>query len=138
MAPGDSSRRCAPPRTRLANVDFLGFVEDVDAVLAAASVIVYGEDPTTPYSQLACPNTLYQAVRLRRPLVFFCAGEPEEAARRFRIGLRCAATADALSAAVDEAVQRDDWEFDAAWSWLRDGAEDALQARLRELVPELR
>jgi glycosyltransferase involved in cell wall biosynthesis len=122
----------------LPNVDFLGFVEDVDAVLASAKVIIYGEDPTTPYSDLACPNTLYQAVRLRRALVFFCAGEPEAAARRFRVGLRCPATADGLSAAVDEALERDDWEFDTAWSWLRDGAEDALQARLRELVPELR
>jgi glycosyltransferase involved in cell wall biosynthesis len=121
----------------LANVDYLGFVEDIDGVLAEAAVIVYGEDPATPYSPLACPNTLYQAVGLGRPLVFFCGGEPQEAASRFRIGVRCGADVDALSAAVDEALQGGEWEFDAAWQWLRGGAEDALQARVRALVPQL-
>ena len=123
--------------TALGNVDYLGFVDDIDGVLAQAGAIVYGEDPSTPYSPLACPNTLYQAVGLRRPLVFFCAGEPQEAARRYRIGVRCRAELDDLSAAVDEALAGTGWEFDAAWSWLRGGAEDAFQARVRELVPSL-
>jgi hypothetical protein len=122
----------------LANVDFLGFVDDIDAVLAASEVIVYGEDPGTPYSSLACPNTLYQAVRLRRPLVFYCAGEPAEAARRFRIAVRCAPELGALSAAVDSARGARDWEFEAAWAWLSDGAEEAFTASLREVVPGLR
>ena len=88
----------------------------------------------TPYSPIACPNTLYQAVRQQRPLVFYCGGELEEAARRFRIGIRCAADPEALSAAVDAALARSDWEFDAAWTWLRDGAEDAFAGRMRTLL----
>jgi hypothetical protein len=120
------------------NVEYLGFVEDVDAVLAASSVIVYGEDSATPYSPLACPNTLYQAIRVRRPLVFYCAGEPAEAAARFRIGVRCQADVEALSAAVDAARDGDSWEFDAAWQELGVGAEQAFQDRLRAVVPALR
>ena len=96
------------------NVDFLGFVDDVDDVLAKSRVIVYGEDPNTPYSPLVCPSTLYQAVRLRRPLVFYCGGEPAEAAGRFRIGVRCDPDVEALSDAVDTARAGDDWEFDDA------------------------
>ena len=122
----------------LANVDYLGWVDDVDAVLAASSVIVYGEDPSTPYSALACPSTLYQAVRLQRPLVFYCAGEPAAAAARFRIGVRCAPDVEALSDAVDRARAGDDWEFDAAWEALGVGAERAFQERLREILPGLR
>ncbi len=119
----------------LPNVDFLGFVDDVDEVLAKSRVIVYGEDPNTPYSPLVCPSTLYQAVRLRRPLVFYCGGEPAEAAGRFRIGVRCDPHVDALSVAVDTARARDDWEFDDAWAWLREGAEEAFLSRFRSLVP---
>jgi glycosyltransferase involved in cell wall biosynthesis len=121
----------------LGNVDFLGWVQDVDEVLAASSVIVYGEDPVTPYSPLACPNTLYQAMQLRRPLVFFCGGEPAAAAARFRIGIRCAPDVEALSAAVDAAREGRGWEFEAAWEALGAGAEGAFQARLRELLPAL-
>jgi glycosyltransferase involved in cell wall biosynthesis len=124
----------AAQAAQLPNVDYLGWVEDVDAVLAASSVIVYGEDPSTPYSELACPSTLYQAMRLRRPLVFYCGGEPARAAERFRIGVRCAPELPALSAAVDAARDRDDWQFDAAWDALGAGAERAFQARLRELL----
>ena len=133
-----SSTRSAPPPRALANLEVLGFVEDVDAVLASAGVIVYGEDPRSPYSRIACPNTLYQAVRLGRPVVFYCGGELEETARavpgwdplRARTSRRCRPRSTT-------ALARDDWEFDAAWRWLRDGAEDALHARLRALVPEL-
>jgi len=122
---------------RMPHVDYLGFVEDVDAVLAASSVIVYGEDPATPYSTLACPNTLYQAIRVRRPLVFYCGGEPAEAAARFRIGVRCRPDVEELSGAVDTARAGDGWEFDAAWQALGVGAERAFQDRLRSLVPAL-
>jgi hypothetical protein len=121
----------------LDNVDFLGWVQDVDAVLAASSVIVYGEDPATPYSPLACPNTLYQAIRLRRPLVFYCGGEPAAAIERFRIGIRCAPEVEALSAAVDTASREPGWEFDAAWEAVGAGADRSFRARLRELVPAL-
>jgi glycosyltransferase involved in cell wall biosynthesis len=116
------------------NVDYLGWVDDVDAVLAASSVIVYGEDAATPYSALACPNTLYQAIRLRRPLVFYCGGEPAEAAARFKIGVRCPPEVEALSAAVDDARAGDGWEFDAAWQTFGVGAERAFQERLREVL----
>jgi hypothetical protein len=122
---------------RMPHVDYLGYVEDVDAVLAASSVIVYGEDPATPYSPLACPNTLYQAIRVRRPLVFYCGGEPAEAVARFRIGVRCRPEVDALSGAVDAARAGDGGEFDAAWQALGVGAERAFQDRLRALVPAL-
>jgi hypothetical protein len=120
---------------QLPNVEYLGWVDDVDAVLAASRVIVYGEDPSTPYSALASPSTLYQAIRLRRPLVFYCGGEPEDAAGRFAIGVRCAPDVGALSAAVDRAREGNGWEFAAAWEMLGDGAERSFQARLRELLP---
>jgi hypothetical protein len=119
---------------QLPNVDYLGWVDDVDAVLASSAVIVYGEDPATPYSALASPSTLYQAIRLRRPLVFYCDGEPARAAARFEIGVRCAPEVAALSAAVDQARNGGDWEFDAAWNAIGEGAERAFQARLRELL----
>jgi hypothetical protein len=118
----------------LPNVDYLGWVADVDAVLAASRVIVYGEDPATPYSALACPSTLYQAIRLRRPLVFYCAGEPAHAAARFRIGVRCTPDVAALSDAVDAALAGADWEFPAAWDALGAGAERAFQQRVREVL----
>ena len=135
---GRLEREVSREAASLANVDYLGWVDDVDAVLAASSVIVYGEDPATPYSALACPNTLYQAIRLRRPLVFYCGGEPAEAAARFRIGVRCRPEVDALSAAVDAACSGDGWEFDAAWETFGAGAERAFQDRLRSVVPALR
>lgn len=135
---GRLEREVRARAVELPNVDFLGFVEDVDGVLAASSVIVYGEDPCSAYSALACPNTLYQAVRVRRPLIYYCGGEPEQASQQFRIGIRCRPEVSALSAAVDAAQSARDWEFDAAWEWLRNGAEDAFLARVTDLVPELR
>jgi len=68
-------------------------------------------------------------------LVFYCGGEPEDAAGRFAIGVRCAPDVDALSAAVDRARDGNGWEFAAAWETLGDGAERSFQARLRELLP---
>jgi glycosyltransferase involved in cell wall biosynthesis len=135
---GRLEQAIGPQAAAMPNVDYLGWVEDVDAVLAASSVIVYGEDPSTPYSPLACPNTLYQAIRLRRPLVFYCGGEPEQAAARFRIGVRCAPEVEALSAAVDVARNGETWEFDPAWQAFGVGAERAFQERLRAVVPALR
>lgn len=132
---GRLEQRIRAEAAELPNVDYLGWVEDVDAVLSSSAVIVYGEDPSTPYSALASPSTLYQAMRLRRPLVFYCDGEPAQAAARFRIGVRCAPEVAALSDAVDHARACDGWEFDAAWDALGAGAERAFQARLRELLP---
>jgi glycosyltransferase involved in cell wall biosynthesis len=103
----------------LPNVAFLGWMSDADAVYRRARAIYYGLDPKHPYSRKACPNTLYDALRLERPLVFFCGGEPAELAARFKIGLRCDADVDSLLAAVDS-VRADgaDWEFRRAWEAL--------------------
>jgi hypothetical protein len=87
----------------------------VDALFARARSIYYGLDPSHPYSDVACPNTLYQALRHRKPLVFFCGGEPAALASEFRIGIRCAPTAKDLAIAVETALAERSWEFDAAW-----------------------
>lgn len=117
----------------LDNVDFLGWVPEVDDVLAASKVVVYGQDAGTAYSAVACPNTVYQAVQVRRPLVFSCGGEVDGVARRFRIGVRCEVSPESLEAAIDEARLGTGWEFDQAWQWLRAGAEEAFVARLRAI-----
>src|SRR5207237_10748121 len=96
------------------NVDWLGWVDDPRKVMARSRAVFYGLDPRHPYSSSACPNTLYDALRVRRPLIFFCGGEPEELLGRFRIGIKCAPTADALLDALDEARGGSSWEFDAA------------------------
>ena len=84
-----------------------------------AAVIVYGEDPSTPYSALACPSTLYQAIRLATPArVLLRRRARRHAAERFRIGVRCVPDVEALSAAVDRARDGVEWEFDAAWEAL--------------------
>jgi glycosyltransferase involved in cell wall biosynthesis len=116
----------------LPNVDFLGWVTDVDAVLAASRVVLYGQDPGVPYSDIACPNTLYQSIRLRRPLVYYCAGEPEAVSRRFRIGVRCEPTAPALEDAIDTALLSDGWQYDEAWRTISTGAGAAFQSVLRD------
>ncbi len=105
----------------LDNLQFLGWLEDSDQVLADARAVYYGLDPRHPYADKACPNNLYQAIRLERPLIFFCGGEIAEVADKHRIGVRCAPTADAVAAAVDE-VRRsgDGWEFKPAWGALAD------------------
>jgi hypothetical protein len=103
----------------LPNVDYLGWIRNADEVCTQARTIFYGLDPAHPYSRLACPNTLYDAVRLRRPLLYFCGGEVAEIQARHRIGVRCAADSASLLAAIDEVTRASSgWEFDAAWEEL--------------------
>lgn len=97
----------------LQNLDFLGWTDDPDAVLKRSRAVYYGLDPNNAYADAACPNNLYQAIRARRPLIYFCGGEVAELAAKFRIGLRVAPQSEALAAALD-AADAQDWEFDAA------------------------
>jgi glycosyltransferase involved in cell wall biosynthesis len=114
----------------VANLDVLGWRDDVEPLFGRARCLYYGLDPTSPYSEFACPNTLYQALRHRKPLLFFCGGEPAEVASAFRIGIRCEPTAGALSRAVDEAVAREDWQFDEAWRRVWDRSDPAAFVRV--------
>jgi glycosyltransferase involved in cell wall biosynthesis len=121
----------------LPNLHYLGWRSDADELLAAARAIYYGLDPEHPYSDAACPNTLYQALIHRAPLIFFCAGEPAALAREFRIGIRCEASAGALSAAVDSVATTTGWQFDEAWEAVWQRAEtqnfvDAVKTPLRQ------
>jgi glycosyltransferase involved in cell wall biosynthesis len=118
---GHRSTEVADAATELPNLSYLGWRKDVDSVLARGRSIYYGRDPEDSYSEVACPNTLYQALRHRKPLIFLCGGEVAEIAEEFNIGIRPAATAAALSEAVDHVASVHEWEFDAAWSavWQR-------------------
>jgi hypothetical protein len=99
----------------LSNLTFLGWRPKMDELFARTRSIYYGLDPSHPYSEVACPNTLYEALWHRKPLIFFCAGEVAELASQFHIGIRCEPNVDALSKAVDLATDEDGWEFDQAW-----------------------
>ena len=115
---GRSAPMLEAESARLPNLDWLGWSQDPDALLARGRVVFYGYDPDHPYGAATCPNTLYQALRVRRPLVFFADGEIGEASRRFRIGERVAPDAAAVAAAVDRlGAPGAEWEFDAAWRW---------------------
>lgn len=98
----------------LPNVDWLGWVDDATAILARSRVAFYGLDPDHPYARMASPNTLFAALRAGRPLIFFCGGEPQELLTRFRIGIRCLPTADAVLEALDDALAADSWECASA------------------------
>jgi glycosyltransferase involved in cell wall biosynthesis len=108
----DSIREAA---AALENLDFLGWVDDPDAVLRRSHAVYYGLDPENPYAKAACPNNVYQAIRARRPIIFFCDGEAAELAEKFRVGLRVSASVEALAAAVDAATDgTHQWDFDEA------------------------
>lgn len=107
---------------KLPNLTYLGWRADVDALFASANAIYYGLDPEHPYSDVACPNTLYHALRHRKTLIFFCGGEMADLATEFKIGIRCAPTAKAISAAVDQIQTTSDWEFDDAWRAVQERA----------------
>lgn len=120
----------------LPNVSYFGWLEDTDAVFGRARVLFYGLDPHHAYSDKACPNNLYDALRHRRPLLFFCGGEPADLARRFRIGVRCAPTAAAVVEGWERCISPTAaWGFDAAWEWLdRSGSGDCYVGALREAL----
>ena len=107
----------------LPNLSYLGWRSDADELLARTAAIYYGLDPQHPYSEVACPNTLYEALLHRKPLIFFCEGEPAELASQFKIGIRCEASVHALSSAVDHTSATSDWEFDEAWRTVWERAE---------------
>jgi glycosyltransferase involved in cell wall biosynthesis len=112
---GSRSDEVAAAARDLPNLDFIGWRENADEVLSAARIIYYGRDPEDVYSSVACPNTLYQALRHRKPLIFFCGGEAAEIAAEFKVGIRAEASVEAVSAAYDAAVATSEWEFDEAW-----------------------
>jgi glycosyltransferase involved in cell wall biosynthesis len=114
----------------LPNVSYLGWRADVDALFAAAKAIYYGLDPRHPYSDVACPNTLYHALRHRKPLLYFCGGEMADLATEFNIGIRCEPSAKAISVAVDQIATISDWEFDDAWRAVQEraGTEEFVRA----------
>lgn len=106
----------------LPNLDFVGWVAAPEDLVDDGATLYYGLDPRHPYASKACPNTLYTALRRRRPLLFFCGGEPEALLARFSFGIQCEATVDALGRAVDAAKENERWEFDAAWRAVSDPA----------------
>jgi glycosyltransferase involved in cell wall biosynthesis len=108
---------------KLPNLTYLGWRSDAEQLLARTKAIYYGLDPGHPYSDVACPNTLYQALLHRRPLIFFCGGEPAQLAKEFKIGIRCDPSVAAVSAAVDSCSGITDWEFDEAWRTVWERAE---------------
>ena len=100
----------------LPNVDYAGWRSDSDELALSAKALFYGLDPEHPYSLQACPNTLYDALRLRRPLLYFCGGEVAEIAAAHRIGVRCDPDPDSLLNALDGAMAPGQaWGYDEAW-----------------------
>jgi len=100
----------------LPNLEFHGEITAPDEFLARARTIYYGLDPAHPYAPKSCPNTIYQAVRVGRPVVYFGGGEIEHFLDEFRVGLRVEPEPAALADAVDRVRGGEDgWDFDAAW-----------------------
>lgn len=112
---GRSAEMVARAGDDLQNLTYLGWSADANALFQRTQAIYYGLDPKHPYSDAVCPNTLYHALRNRRPLIFFCGGEMAQLASEFRIGIRTEPTAAALAAAVDKVATVSDWQFDEAW-----------------------
>ena len=117
----------------LDNVEYQGWAADADELVRASRAIYYGLDPAHPYAAKACPNTLYDAVRLGRPLLYFCGGDVAEIAARYRVGIRCDPTPESLIEGL-EAVRDPDaaWEFVPARAhlWTRDATEPYVSAIL--------
>lgn len=99
------------------NLDFLGWVANPVELMSRSVAVFYGLDPDHAYSEKACPNTVYQAIHAKRPLLFLCGGEPDALASQFKVGIRCEPTAESVVEALD-AVAHSDWEFDHATAML--------------------
>jgi glycosyltransferase involved in cell wall biosynthesis len=127
---GRSAADVARAASELPNLTYLGWSPEVEALFRRTKAIYYGLDPEHPYSDVACPNTLYQALVHRKPLIFFCGGEPARLASEFEIGIRCEPSVPAVSAAIDRASTVSEWEFDEAWRavWDRAGTDDFVEA----------
>jgi glycosyltransferase involved in cell wall biosynthesis len=116
---GRSQGSLAEAAATLPNLEFRGEISEPDEFLARARTIYYGLDPSHSYSPKSCPNTIYQAIRVGRPVVYFGGGEIEEFLKEFRVGLKLDPDPDALADAVDRVRhEQDDWDFDAAWDRL--------------------
>jgi hypothetical protein len=120
----------------LPNLEFAGEISTPDEFLARARAVYYGLDPEHPYAARSCPNTLYQAVRVGRPLVHFGGGEIDRLAGRYDIGRRTQPAADAIAAVIDELPQlAGTWEFEAAWSYLEENrAAGAYADRMMQIA----
>jgi glycosyltransferase involved in cell wall biosynthesis len=120
----------------LPNLDFVGEISTPDEFLARARAVYYGLDPKRPYAPKACPNTLYQAVRVGRPLVHHGAGEIDRFAEHFNVGRRVPPSAASLAGLLDELPALEGtWEFDAAWSRIEDDrAAGAYARRMLEIA----
>lgn len=114
----------------LPNVEIFPWVSDPQGFLSQAKVVYYGLDSKSPYSNFACPNTLYISASIRRPLVFFCGGEPLALSRRFNIGVQALPQLDSLDEAIHKALATNNWEFDACIRSLRELGSGADYLRL--------
>jgi hypothetical protein len=111
----------ADAASELPNLEFAGETSTPDEFLARARAVYYGLDPEHSYAPKSCPNTLYQAVRVGRPLIHLGGGEIERFNEHFRVGLQIDPGADSLAAALDRLPELEPlWEFDAAWKRLED------------------
>ena len=120
----------------LPNLEFAGEISTPDEFLARARAVYYGLDPGHPYAARSCPNTLYQAVRVGRPLVHFGGGEIDRLAGRYDIGCRTQPSADAIAAVIDQLPDlAGTWEFEAAWRHLEENrAAGAYASRMAEIA----
>jgi hypothetical protein len=123
---GRGAERIARAAAELPNLTYLGWRPDSSALFTRTRAVYYGLDPTHPYSDIACPNTLYEALSHRKPLIFFCGGEMAQLAAEFKIGIRCQPSLAQLSAAVDRALTESNWDFEAAWRAVWERAETQL------------
>jgi hypothetical protein len=123
---GRGADRIARATAELTNLTYLGWRPDASALFSRTRAVYYGLDPTHPYSDVACPNTLYEALSHRKPLIFFCGGEMAQLAAEFKIGIRCQPSVAELSAAVDRVFTDSNWEFETAWRAVWERAETQL------------
>jgi hypothetical protein len=137
---GRAEPSIAEAAAELPNLEFAGEISTPDEFLARARAVYYGLDPEHPYAAKSCPNTLYQAVRVGRPLVHLGGGEIDRLAARYEIGRRVDPSVDAIADVVDRlGALEDGWEFDEAWAYLEeDRAAGAYARRMRAIagVPE--
>jgi glycosyltransferase involved in cell wall biosynthesis len=117
---GRSEPAVAEAARQLPNLDFIGYTTEPDEFLARARALYYGLEPTHPYAAKACPNTLYQAVRVGRPVLYLGGGEIERFSGQFRVAVQVAPLASALASEIDRLAERNGvWEFEAAWDSLQ-------------------
>jgi glycosyltransferase involved in cell wall biosynthesis len=84
-------------------IHFLGWVEDMDALLSASDALVYLMDPSHPYTAYNAPNTLYLSIAWNIPLIGVDAGEVGAALTPNKTGLLIKdMSVEALSSAVFE------------------------------------